>query len=174
MNSKIKAVAWGVGLGMGCMVHADTGLTEAKILAAQDAWADGIVRIGEAKMRGGDYRQVAFDHIAGLYGYEYGPVLFKPTKASDDQFRETVEEAHSYFVTGIIDEDNGFAINPWYGVRFDNHDILIHDDFALAMGNYYFTTADNEEVKVEYTFGYRLDDDDQARIVLHHSSLPYD
>lgn len=148
-------------------------LTEDKIREAQNKWAQGIVRIGEAKLGGGDYRSEAQKLLDSLYDYNNGEVLFKPTKAKNDQFRETFEEAHSYFVTGVVEEDDGFAINPWKQVRFDNHDIMIHDDFAVAMGNYFFTTLDEQEVKVEYTFGYRLDEQGDLKIVLHHSSLPF-
>lgn len=148
-------------------------LTEDKIIEAQNQWAQGIVDIGKAKTTGGDYQAEAKKLLESLYGYDKGEVLFKPTKAKQDQFRETFEEAHSYFVKGIVEEDQGFAINPWTNVRFDNHDIMIQDDFALAMGNYFFTTPDNKEVMVEYTFGYRLDEDGNVKIVVHHSSLPY-
>lgn len=150
--------------------HAD--ITTQMILDAQKEWGDGIVAIGKAKTDGGDYKKAAKVHIDTLYDYQSGPVLFKPTKASDDQFRETFSQAHSYFVTGEVKEDGGFAINPWTKVRFDNHKMYIEDDIAMAMGNYYFTTPEGEEVKVEYTFGYRLDGDD-LKIILHHSSLPY-
>ena len=45
---------------------------------------------------------------------------------------------------------------------------------AIAMGNYVFTCATtNKEVKVEYTFGYKRNEDGKARIFLHHSSVPY-
>ena len=30
-----------------------------------------------------------------------------------------------------------------------------------------------DEVRVEYTFGYRKNDDGKVRIFLHHSSVPY-
>ena len=43
---------------------------------------------------------------------------------------------------------------------------------ALAMGNYFFTAPDGEEVKVEYTFGYVLDKAGFPRINVHHSSMP--
>lgn len=148
-------------------------LTQEKVLEAQTKWAQGIVKIGEAKLKGGDYRTEAQKLIDSLYGYDSGNVLFKPTKAKQDQFRDTFDEAHSYFVTGVVEEDQGFAINPWTQVRFDNHNIVIADDIALAMGNYFFTTTDNQEVMVEYTFGYRLDDQGDVKIFLHHSSLPF-
>ena len=40
------------------------------------------------------------------------------------------------------------------------------------MGNYFFTTPEGDEVKVEYTFGYVLDDEGALRINVHHSSMP--
>merc|ERR1719453_2585448 len=42
------------------------------------------------------------------------------------------------------------------------------------MGEYYFySAADDSVAKVEYTFGYKRNDDGKVRIYLHHSSLPY-
>ena len=42
------------------------------------------------------------------------------------------------------------------------------------MGEYYFYSAKDGSVsKVEYTFGYKRNDDGKIRIYLHHSSLPY-
>ena len=151
---------------------ANAGITKSMIIEAQEEWGKGIVAIGKARVNGKDYKKAAKKHIDKLYDYDEGKVLFKPTKASDDQFRENFSQAHSYFVKGEVKEDGGFAINPWLNVRFENHDMFIHGDVAMAMGNYYFTTGSGNEVKVEYTFGYRLDGDD-LKIVLHHSSLPY-
>lgn len=141
---------------------------------AQAAWAEGIVAIGKAHAEGDDYRQAASDLINRLYAYGKSPVGFKPTLASDDQFRGSFDEALSYFVGGHIEEDKGFAIRPWTNVRFDNEEIIINGSQAIAMGNYYFTTAEGDEVKVEYSFGYMLDDDEALVINLHHSSLPYE
>lgn len=148
-------------------------ITEAEILAAQEAWAAGIVAIGKASIDGGDYAAAARQHIADLYAYGESTVLFKPTKAAADQFRGTSDEALSYFVRGDIAEDQGFAINPWTAVRFENEDLVIDSDSALAMGNYYFTDPDGNEVKVEYSFGYIRGADGRLRINLHHSSLPF-
>ena len=42
------------------------------------------------------------------------------------------------------------------------------------MGNYYFTPHDGSDVvKVEYSFGYKLNNDGELRIILHGSHLPY-
>ena len=150
-------------------------ITAREIADAQKTWGDGIVRIGRTYTEKGDYRAAAKNHIDELYGYGSGEVLFKPTKAADQQFRPTKQGALSYFVGGDGDfpEDHGFAINPWTNVRFENEGTYIDGNAALAMGNYYFTTPEGEDVKVEYSFGYRKDDAGKLRIVLHHSSLPY-
>lgn len=140
-----------------------------EILAAQKAWGDGIVAIGKAK----DPKKAALHHINTLYGYDAGPVLFKPTKASVVEFRDTKEEALSYFVGGKEPEDKGFALTPFTQVRFDNKGIIIDCDSALAMGNYYFTKTDGEAIKVDYSFGYTRDKSGALKINLHHSSLPY-
>eukprot|EP00928_Gymnodinium_smaydae_P014557 TRINITY_DN15352_c0_g1_i1.p1 TRINITY_DN15352_c0_g1~~TRINITY_DN15352_c0_g1_i1.p1 ORF type:complete len:185 (-),score=42.45 TRINITY_DN15352_c0_g1_i1:17-499(-) len=74
-------------------------------------------------------------------------------------------------------EDAGFAINGgkgWSDVIFDNHKIELIGNVAIAMGNYYFTSAaDSSRTKVEYTFGYKKYEDGEVRIFLHHSSVPY-
>merc|ERR1712157_636489 len=75
---------------------------------------------------------------------------------------------------GYVKEDKGFAIKGWTNVRFENEDIITEGPVGKAMGNYFFTKPDGEEVKVEYSFGYLLNDDGNVKINLHHSSLPYD
>ncbi|MEM9540721.1 MAG: hypothetical protein AAGA60_14605 [Cyanobacteria bacterium P01_E01_bin.42] len=149
-------------------------ITEAEIDEAQKVWGDGIVAIGRAYLNRGDYQALAAEHVDTLYGYDEGSVLFKPTKAAAEQFRLTEEEAISYFVGGIVDEDKGFALQPWSAVRFENADIIIDTDSAVAMGNYFFTDAETgEEVKVEFTFGYTRNADGNLLINVHHSALPY-
>ncbi len=161
------------------MAHAEGSaregsITEKEILQAQGKWADAIVDIGAAYSGGEDYRAVAERTVDALYGYTEGPVLFKPTKASEKQFRLTREEAVSYFVTGAVPEDHGFAIQPWSAVRFENAGFAIDGDSSIAMGNYYFTDANTgTEAKVEFTFGYFRDGQGRLRINLHHSSFPY-
>jgi hypothetical protein len=152
-----------------------SGMTPAHVMDAQQAWGDGIVRIATAHREGGDYEAVARAHVEALYAYDLGPVLFKPTLAADVQFRSTFEDALSYFVatSGACPEDKGFAIKGWTAVRFENVDIISDGNTAMAMGNYFFTDPAGDEVKVEYSFGYVLDDEGRVRIQLHHSSMPY-
>ncbi|GFE63190.1 phosphoribosyl-AMP cyclohydrolase [Litoreibacter roseus] len=151
----------------------DPTLTPDRVTEFKTAWGEGIVNIGAVHTAGGDYQAAARDHILNFYAFGKDIVLFKPTLASDDQFRGTFDEALSYFVGGSISEDKGFAIAPYTAVRWENEGTTINGDIALAMGNYYFTTTDGAEVKVEYTFGIEQMDDEELKIILHHSSLPF-
>jgi len=159
----------------GTVAHAGSAeISEHEVLDAQEAWGDGIVAIGQVFQEGGDYEERAAKLIRDLYAYEASEVLFKPTLAANDQFRETFDEALSYFVGGVVAEDNGFAIKPWSKVRFGQQQIITDDDSAVAMGNYIFYPVGGEdETKVEFTFGYMKDADGKVRINVHHSSLPF-
>lgn len=150
-------------------------ITKADVIAAETAWGNAIVEIGRVYKDGGDFKAEASKQIDALYGYDDGEVLFKPTKAAVDEFRETKDQALSYFVGGAEPEDHGFAIQPWTKVRFDNKGIVIRKDSAIAMGNYYFTDAKTgKEVKVDFTMGFeRSPDDGHLELFLHHSSLPF-
>lgn len=149
-------------------------MTRHDIDNAQQAWGDGIVAIAKAHSDGGDYEAVARNHVETLYAYGMGDVLFKPTLAAVEQFRPTFDEALSYFVASnnACPEDKGFAIKGWTNVRFENAGVILRETTALAMGNYFFTTPEGDEVKVEYTFGYVLDEVGALRINVHHSSMP--
>ncbi|MEK9738312.1 MAG: phosphoribosyl-AMP cyclohydrolase, partial [Euryarchaeota archaeon] len=89
---------------------------------AQEKWGQGIVEISSAYSQNGEYVKRAELHINTLYDYKEGDVLFKPTFASDVQFRSTFDSALSYFVgeNGVCPEDHGFAIKGWAKVRFQN------------------------------------------------------
>ena len=141
---------------------------------AQQAWGSGIVAISQSHSNGGDYVGVARNHVESLYAYGLTNVLFKPTLASVEQFRPDFESALSYFVASnnACPEDTGFAIKGWTEVRFENSDVILSENTAIAMGNYFFTDPDGLDVKVEYTFGYLKDDEGKLRIQVHHSSMP--
>ena len=157
-------------------------VTEAEVLEMQAKWANAIKTISATYAANGDYIKAAGDAAAELYGFGHSQVLFKPTRAKDNPFRPTAGEAMSYFVGGdVVDggyaEDAGFAINGgkgWSQVVFDNHAIDLNGPVAVAMGSYVFTCATSgDNVRVEYTFGYKRNDDGKARIFLHHSSVPF-
>ena len=148
-------------------------ISKQAVIDAQQAWGEGIVAIASTHADGGDFKTRATQHIESLYAYGESDVMFKPTLAAKDQFREKFGEALSYFVGTDGTEDSGFAIKGWTKVRWENNGIFTAEDSAMAMGNYYFTGPDGKETKVEYTFGYVLDDAGNLKINLHHSSLPY-
>ncbi|GMN01614.1 phosphoribosyl-AMP cyclohydrolase [Erythrobacter sp. MTPC3] len=152
-------------------------ITEKEVVAAQEAWGNGIIEIGEAYSSGGDYRQAAIDHIDKFYAYDESLVLFKPTLASVEQFRPSFDGALSYFVGGnpSYPEDKGFAITPWSKVRWQNAGITNNIcNMAVAMGNYYFTpTNGGDETKVEYTIGYIRDAEGDLKMAVHKSTIPY-
>ncbi len=151
-------------------------ITEAEVVAAETSWGSGLVQIGDVFTKGGDFKAAASTFIDEHYAFNDGTVLFKPTKAAVDEFREDKQQALSYFVGGMEPEDHGFAINPWSKVRFDNKGFYIDEDSAIAMGNYYFTDAKTgKDVKVDFTMGFkRAPSDGHLELFLQHSSLPYE
>ena len=149
-------------------------ITEKEVLEAQKEWANGVIDIGNKFIAKEDYLSCAESFLDKLYGFSVGDVLFKPTLASEIQFRLTLKSALSYFVGGDSDfpEDTGFALMNWQKIRFENARIRFEGDIAIAMGNY-FMTKDNTEKKIEYSFVYKRDNNGDLRIILHDSHLPY-
>ena len=157
------------------MTEKNLNIIEAEILEAQKLWAEQIVQIGKLYLEKGNYRDYAYNFVKNLYAYDTTKVLFKPTLASKKQFRNTFDEALSYFIGGPIEEDEGFALKCWDNIRFGERHISILEEHAIAMGNYFFKRLkDKNEIKVEYTFGYIKNKKGSLMINLHHSSLPFE
>ena len=147
-----------------------------KIKKAQKRWADGIINIGKYYFEKKDYIALTNNFIEELYSFKDNKVLFKPTKASKKQFRKNKNEFISYFIghNKVSDEDKGFALEPYKSVQFINFDFSIFENIIISMGNYIFTNYEDEKMKVEYSFGYILDEnEDELKIIFHHSSVPY-
>jgi len=156
-------------------------ITEDEVNAAQTAWCDALVRIGQVYSEGGDYKAVASLLIDDLYDYQDGTVFFKPTLAfGANAFRSTKEGALSYFIAGnpSFPEDTGFALKRWVKVRYDNNaaenGIQSHGDIAITMGNFYLIDAAGKEIMVEKTLVFRRCRDGKLRLCAHKSTLPYD
>ncbi|RBW62434.1 hypothetical protein DS884_02205 [Tenacibaculum sp. E3R01] len=150
-------------------------ITKEQIVNIQNNWGEGVVKIGSLKDNRTECENFASQFLDELYNFESRLVLFKPTKCSLEQFRPTKPEALSYFIAGenrACEEDKGFAIQPWTKVRFENSNLILEENRALAMGNYFFTDLNGSEAKVEYTFSYKLVNG-KLKIDLHHSSFPY-
>lgn len=150
-------------------------ISKKQISEVQNTWGQGVVKIGALKDNKVECEAFASEFLDQLYGFEEGVVLFKPTKCAIEQFRASKAQALSYFIAGddrACNEDKGFAINPWTKVRFENTNLILEENRAIAMGNYFFTDFNGNEAKVEYTFGYKLIDG-ALKIDVHHSSFPY-
>ena len=150
-------------------------ITEQQIINIQNQWGAGVVKIGTLRNNRTECKTFASEFLDKHYCFGKSAVLFKPTKCAQQQFRPTKDEATSYFIAGddrACNEDKGFAINPWTKVRFENTGFILEENRAIAMGNYFFTDLEENEAKVEYTFGYQLIEG-VLKIDLHHSSFPY-
>jgi hypothetical protein len=150
-------------------------ITKQQVLEAQEKWGNGVVKIGALKNQRTECESFTSSFLDERYAFDSSLVIFKPTKCEIQQFRPTKAEALSYFIAGddrACNEDKGFAIQPWTKVRFENAGIILEEERAISMGNYFFTDLDGNEAKVEYTFGYKLINN-ELKIDLHHSSFPY-
>ena len=143
------------------------------IINIQKEWASGIVKMGELSNDRDSLESFTSSFLDKIYDFD-NQVLFKPTKATNEQFRNSKSSAYSYFIAGDdreCQEDNGFALSKWTEIFFDNSNIIINEDIAIAMGNYTFKN-EVSKIKVEYSFVYK-NYGNEIKIILHHSSLPY-
>jgi len=150
-------------------------ITKQEVENAQKIWGDGVVKIGNIQNKRTICESFTEDFVDKQYDFKDKKVLFKPTKTSKKQFRITKPGAVSYFIAGNdnFSEDKGFALQPWTKVRFENISLILEENRALAMGNYFFTDTLGVETKVEYTFGYVKSNNGDLKIDVHHSSLPF-
>ena len=148
-------------------------ITKEDIIKAQKEWSEGIIKMGQISNNRALLESFVSDFLDDVYNFQE-KVLFKPTKAKIEQFRNNKESAVSYFIAGDnkkYKEDNGFALSNWSKITFENSDIIINKNQGLAMGNYTFENNESK-IKVEYSFGY-IKINKSIKINLHHSSIPY-
>tara|TARA_B100000123_G_scaffold199617_1_gene149909 strand:- start:475 stop:945 length:471 start_codon:yes stop_codon:yes gene_type:complete len=141
----------------------------------QRRWANIVIEIGQEYKKKNNVDNLTSELMQKIYAFDYCDVLFKPTLAKVDQFRSSKEEFLSYFLgqNNTCKEDSGFAIKNWKSIEFNNYKITEYNNYLLSMGNYFFKDQENEILKVEYTFGFIKINNNELRINLHHSSLPY-
>ncbi|MDH7448155.1 hypothetical protein [Aquimarina sp. 2201CG14-23] len=150
-------------------------ITKQEVENAQEVWGQGVVHIGTLESDKTQCDSYTKSFVNERYDFDNKEVLFKPTKAAMKQFRIDKEGAISYFIgdNSKYTEDKGFALQPWTKVRFENSALILEENRALAMGNYFFTDTNGIETKVEYTFGYIKTNNGTLKIDVHHSSLPF-
>ena len=174
----LVALALASGLASARTPIVNTSISEAEVLAAQQAWGEALVAISETYAKNGPAaaKALAEQVLDAAYGYNLGPVLFKPTLTEAPQtFRTTKEGALAYFVGGNASypKDTGFALKGWKKVDVQNAAIFLAGDVASTMGNVTFTDKDGKVTTVDKTWQFRKDDAGKLRIVVHHSSLPF-
>jgi hypothetical protein len=151
-------------------------ITEEMVINTQKAWAESLLKISKTHLDGGDYRKVASDEIDKGYNYANGIVLFKPTLTTGEQtFRMDKEGALAYFVGGNqkYKDDTGFALKGWVKYGIANKGIILNGSTAISMGNIILTDKNGNEVVVDKTWGFKMNELGELKIILHHSSLPY-
>ena len=135
-----------------------------------NSWKDGVIDIGIAYQQGNDYKEKARTFIETHYAFDIGEVLFKPTFTNDVVFRNNLEDALSYFVSGDISEDSGFAIKPWADIKTSEVSFILEDNLCAVMGVLHLKPlASEEETRIAFTF-ILVKDNDQFKIKVHHSS----
>ena len=149
------------------------------ILRALNDWGESLIAISRAYEDDGleSARAIAQQTLDRLYGFELGPVLFKPTLSGGPQtFRPTKIGALSYFIGSDPEypNDSGFAIKFWRSVKPETSATFIRNDVAMWMGWMSFIDKNKSAIKVDKTFGYTKDKNGALKIVLHHSSLPFE
>lgn len=170
------ALAAQSAVAKGVMVN--QSIIEPEVLTAQQGWCNALVDISSTYEKSGQEaaRALAEKVIDAAYGYQLGPVLFKPTLTMSPQtFRTTRAGALSYFVGGdqSFPKDTGFALKGWKKCEIDNAAIFIAGDSASTMGKVHFTDKDGKVTSVDKTWKFVKDDAGKLRIVVHHSSLEY-
>ena len=112
-----------------------------------------------------------------LYGFDFGPVLFKPTLCGGSQtFRSNKEGALSYFIGNNpkYPLDSGFGIKSWREVKSETSSTFVEENIAMWMGWVTLIDKKGDQVKVDKSWGYKKTKNGSLKIVLHHSSLPYE
>ena len=69
--------------------------------------------------------------------------------------------------------DNGFGIKSWYEVSSETCAAFFDQDVAMWMGSVTLISKDGHSITVDKSWGYKKVKNGALKIILHHSSLPY-
>ena len=134
------------------------------------SWIKGVIEIGQSHASGKNYEVVASLFLSKHYAFDESDVLFKPTFTRNVIFRNTKEEALSYFIKGNIAEDDGFAIRPWKTIEALEVHTNIEENFSIAMGILELCPCnDNKLTRIAFTFVMEVFNA-SLKIRAHHSS----
>lgn len=153
-------------------------ISELEISQARQSWGEGLIKISSTFDNEGidKTKVIANIELDRLYGFEFGPILFKPTLSGGNQtFRTDKEGTLSYFIgqNPKYQSDSGFALKSWKECNSETSSLFIENDIAMWMGWVSLTNQKGEVTKVDKSWGFKRGLDGSLKIVLHHSSLPY-
>ena len=136
-------------------------ITEKELAEARINWGKGLIDISSTYDHDSinKVNSLASGILDNLYGFEFGPILFKPTLSGGIQtFRTDKEGTLSYFIgqNSKYSSDTGFALKSWRQSNSETSSVFVENDIAMWMGWVSLTNKDGI-----------------LKIVLHHSSLPY-
>jgi len=153
-------------------------ISELEISQARQSWGEGLIKISSTFDNEGidKTKVIANIELDRLYGFEFGPILFKPTLSGGNQtFRTDKEGTLSYFIgqNPKYQSDSGFALKSWRECNSETSSLFIENEIAMWMGWVSLTNQKGEVTKVDKSWGFKRGLDGSLKIVLHHSSLPY-
>jgi len=135
------------------------------------SWIDGLSMIRTAYKKNEDYKNMALEFINKHYLFNEESVLFKPTLTNKTIFRNSVDDALSYFIGGKYSEDTGFALKAFESVTIDETNTIIENDLIAIMGILDFKLlSPAEHMRVAFTFILKTTESG-LKIKIHHSSL---
>jgi hypothetical protein len=135
------------------------------------SWIDGLSMIRTAYEKNEDYKNIALEFINKHYLFNEESVLFKPTLTNKTIFRNSVDDALSYFIGGKYSEDTGFALNAYESIDINETNTIIEKDLIAIMGVLDFKLINSDEsMRVAFTFVLKSSESG-LKIKIHHSSL---
>ena len=134
------------------------------------SWTDGLSMIRTAYEKNEDYKNIALEFINKHYLFNEESVLFKPTLTNKTIFRNSVDDALSYFIGGKYPEDTGFALKAYESIDIKETNTIIEKDLIAIMGILDFKLVNSDEsMKVAFTFVLKSSETG-LKIKIHHSS----
>ena len=158
----------------------ELSISEEQVVAAGNTWCTALVGISKAFHTEGSEaaKAKAKAVIDAAYGFQQGPIAFKPTLASGEStFRNTRQGALDYFVgpDPAFPQGRGFATyKRWTECKVQEDVIQLFGPVANAMGNVSITDDQGNVTTVDKTWTFWQPKAGVMRIVLHHSSIPFE
>ena len=135
------------------------------------SWVDGLSMIRTAYEKNEDYKNMALEFINKHYLFNEESVLFKPTLTNKTIFRNSVDDALSYFIGGKYSEDTGFALKACESIDINETNKIKEKDLIAIMGVLDFKLINSDEsMRVAFTFVLKSSETG-LKIKVHHSSL---